>query len=97
MRILWTQKARSDLIDIFDYILQDNPQAAVDVLDRIEQSAEKLLGHPGIGRPGRVEHTRELVIGGLPYILPYLTGTNTITIVRVLHAAMKWPDTFEDS
>lgn len=94
MKIVWTRKARTDLINIFDYILQDNPQAAVDVLDRIERSAENLSRHPGIGRPGRVDRTRELVVPGLPYILPYLTGTDTITIVRVLHTAMKWPDSF---
>jgi len=96
VKIEWTRKARIDLNEIFDYILLENPRAAVDVLDRIEQSAAHLADHPGMGRPGRVENTRELIIPGLPYILPYLTGADTITIVRVIHAAMQWHGSFSD-
>ncbi|PIW88418.1 MAG: type II toxin-antitoxin system mRNA interferase toxin, RelE/StbE family, partial [Nitrospirae bacterium CG_4_8_14_3_um_filter_44_28] len=43
---------------------------------------------------GRVEGTRELVISGLPYIIPYRVKNNTIEILRVLHAARKWPTKF---
>jgi len=91
VKIVWTRTARADLHEIFDYILQENPRAAIDVLNRIEHSARHLLDHPGMGRPGRVESTRELIIPGLPYILPYLTSPNVITIVRVIHSSMQWP------
>ena len=37
----------------------------------IDQGEAKLPAHPAIGRPGRVLGTRELVIGGLPYVVPY--------------------------
>ena len=96
MRIVWTGKARGDLDEIFDHILQESPRAAVNTLDRIEQIAGYLADHPGMGRPGRVRDTRELIIPGLPWILPYLTGPETITILRVIHAAMQWPGDFED-
>jgi plasmid stabilization system protein ParE len=35
--------------------------------------------------------TRELVIGGLPYIIPYRIRENDIEILRVLHTARRWP------
>jgi addiction module RelE/StbE family toxin len=91
VKIVWTLTARADLHEIFDYILQENPQAAIDVIDRIEHLARHLVDHPGMGRPGRVENTRELIIPGLPYILPYLTSTGVITIVRVIHSSVQWP------
>jgi len=96
VKITWTRKARADLDELFEHILQDNPQAAVDVPDRIEWIAGPLVDHPGIGRPGRVANTRELIIPGLPWILPYLTGPDTITNLRVIHAAMQWPGGFDD-
>ena len=95
MKIVWTSKALADLDEIFDYILRENPHAAVDVLDRIEQAALQLANYPGIGRPGRVASTRELIISDLPWILPYLTRADTVTILRVIHAARQWPGEFD--
>ena len=93
MKIEWTQKATKGLDEIVDPILEENPQAAVGVLDRIEQMVEHLLEHPGMGRPGRVKNTRELIIPELPWILPYLTAADTITIPGGIHAVMHWPGT----
>jgi toxin ParE1/3/4 len=53
-----------------------------------------LAEHPGMGRPGRVEGTRELVIAGLPYLVAYLHRGDTVTVLRVVHGAMKWPKRF---
>ncbi len=92
MNIEWSSKARIDLHDIFDYILQENPAAAVKVLEAIEQATLKLADHPGIGRPGRVENTRELVISGFPHILPYCVEGDAVTIIRAMHTSRKWPD-----
>ena len=97
MKVEWTRKARTDLNEIFDYILLENPPAAVDLLKRIEQSTALLADHPGMGRPGSVKTTRELIIPDLPYILPYLTDAKVITIVRVIHSSMQWPGSFSDT
>jgi toxin ParE1/3/4 len=53
-----------------------------------------LAEHPGMGRPGRVEDTRELVVTGLPYVVSYIHERDTVTVLRVLHGAMKWPERF---
>jgi addiction module RelE/StbE family toxin len=86
----------ADRDGIFEYILADNPRAAVAVDERIEAAVRRLIEFPEIGRPGRVEGTRELTVSGLPYIIPYRIFGGTIRILRVLHAARIWPDEMSD-
>jgi addiction module RelE/StbE family toxin len=46
---------------------------------------------PEIGRPGRIDGTRELIIQRTPYIAAYRIAGKTIRILRVLHGAQMWP------
>ncbi|MGZ8184138.1 MAG: type II toxin-antitoxin system RelE/ParE family toxin [Methylobacter sp.] len=71
MRIVWTELARNDLRDIIIYISEENPNAARRLLSEIKGRAVLLQDNPLIGRMGRVDGTRELVITGTHYILPY--------------------------
>jgi toxin ParE1/3/4 len=57
----------------------------------IRASVERLATSPGLGRPGRVTGTRELVIVGTPYIVPYRVKADVIQIITVLHGARRWP------
>ena len=93
MRARWSGNAISDLIEIRNYIRKDSPLAASDVARRIKAAVEMLKEHPAMGSPGRVEGTRELVIPGLPYIIPYRVKESTIEILRVFHGARKWTGT----
>jgi len=86
----WLELARADLLAIVDYISDDNPDAAQRVKDDIEAKAKKLPDFPKIGRPGRIEGTRELVIWS-NYILVYQESTLIVKILRVLHSAQQWP------
>jgi toxin ParE1/3/4 len=49
---------------------------------------------PESRRQGRVADTRELVLTGTPYVLPYRIVGNTIHILRVFHSARRWPRKF---
>lgn len=92
MRLRWTRAAERDLDDIADYIGQDSPAAAARVvLELIDQIEVILVEHPAAGRPGRVLGTRELVIGGLPYVVPYRVRERDVEILRVLHTSRRWP------
>ena len=51
-----------------------------------------LSEQPGLGRSGRVANTRELIVSGLPYIIPYRVKNNAIEILRMFHCAMQWPE-----
>ncbi|ETX00743.1 MAG: hypothetical protein ETSY2_38565, partial [Candidatus Entotheonella gemina] len=74
--------------------MQDDPTAALRVISTIREAARLLTEHPNIGRAGRVAGTRELVMPGLPYILPYQIAGQEIRILAVMHTSRKWPDTF---
>ncbi len=94
MIVEWSAPARRDLIAIADYLAEDNPDAALAVIDRIDDTVTHLADHPRMGRPGRVSGTRVLVMAGLPYIVPYRLREHRVQILRVLHAARKWPRHF---
>lgn len=84
--------AQADIEAAFAYIAQDSPRAAQTVVERILASLESLPEHPGMGRPGRVEGTRELVIARTPYVAVYEVTTQGVAVVRVIHGAQNWPD-----
>ena len=94
MLVKWTQKALDNLEDAVEYIAADNPTAASGVAQKIWNTAQLLIDQPGMGRPGRVSDTRELIIAGLPYIFPYIEKEGVVFILRVMHSSMKWPQEF---
>lgn len=61
------------------------------MVDRLRQAVDHLADHPAIGRVGRVPGTRELIVAGTPFIIPYRVKNRTIEVLRVLHAAQRWP------
>ena len=92
MRLRWTKRAERDLNEIASYIGRESPAAAARfVLELIDRLEANLSRRPASGRPGRVLGTRELVIGRLPYIVPYRVREKDIEIMRVLHASRRWP------
>ncbi|TAN41135.1 MAG: type II toxin-antitoxin system RelE/ParE family toxin [Nitrospirae bacterium] len=91
MRIAWLREAVQDLVEIRRFIATDNPDAAMQVAKRILDTVTYLRDHPEIGRIGRIPGTRELVIPGLPYIVPYRVKGASIEILGVLHASQAWP------
>jgi len=94
MQIKWTRRALADLDNAFEYIFQDDPNAALSVVDRIEDSIANLSRHPEIGRKGRVTSTRELVIPQTPYLVSYRVKAEQVEILAILHGKRKWPDRF---
>ena len=97
MRIVWLYRAIIDLKSARAYIAQDNPEAAQRTGRKITPAVAALADNPAIGRPGRVVGTRELVVVGTSYIVPYRVRGNTVQVLRVLHAAHRWPEGFAGS
>ena len=93
MNIEWSDEALADLSSLHSFIAKDNPAAAQKVAMTIVNSVEtNLPDNPHIGRPGRVNGTRELVVTHTPYIVPYRIKSDTIQVLRVYHGARRWPD-----
>jgi toxin ParE1/3/4 len=64
------------------------------LLATIKERVSVLENNPQIGRSGRVGGTRELVLTGTQYILPYRVKGRQIQILAVFHTARQWPDNF---
>jgi toxin ParE1/3/4 len=92
MRLLWRPLALADRAAIMDYIAGDNPSAAILLDDEFETKAQLACKQPHLYRLGRVNGTREIVVRP-HYLMVYEVSPsrNTLTIVRVLHSAQKWP------
>jgi addiction module RelE/StbE family toxin len=97
VRLTWSAFALSDRGGIFTYIEADNPSAAVLIDERIAAATRRLIDFPASGRTGRIAGTRELVINGTPYVAAYAVTETTVRILRVLHGAQEWPNTFPTS
>lgn len=92
MKVIWTARARVELDEIADYAAPISASAALALVRRLRQAGKQLGEHPNMGRPGRVDGSRELVVNGTPYILPYRVRDGRVEILAVLHASRQWPD-----
>jgi toxin ParE1/3/4 len=91
MKLRWSPTAERNADLIWDYIAQDNIDAADSVRQTIHSAAERLCDYPRMGRSGRAAKTRELAVAGTPYIIIYRIFRSEIEIVRVMHGAQDWP------
>lgn len=94
VRIRWLRIALKNLDDEAAYMAQFDKKAAQRMVARIKDVVTHLGEHPSIARPGRVTGTRELIVAGTPYIVPYRVRENIVEILRVFHSARKWPTSF---
>ena len=93
VEVRWLAKALRNLDDEAEYVSGDNPAAAEALLQRIHEAVSRLQANPAMGRPGRIHGTRELVVPGTPYIIPYRVEPqlNRVEILRVFHASRRPP------
>jgi len=94
MRIIWRRAALNDLESVREFIAQDNPQAAARVHAAIRAAVDPLADYPNLGRAGRVDSTRELIVVELPYIIVYRVAEDTVRILAVIHTSRQWPRRF---
>jgi plasmid stabilization system protein ParE len=91
MRVRWLRKALRNLDDEATYIATDDPAAAELVVERVLAAVAMLAQQPGMGHPGRLPGTRELVVAKTRYIVPYRVRGDEVQILRVFHTARRLP------
>jgi toxin ParE1/3/4 len=91
MQLRWSEEAAADLERITNYLFEETPQHAPELVRAIYNAPHALLTFPHRGRPGKKKGTRELVLSSLPYIVVYRIAGEVIHVVRILHGAQKWP------
>jgi len=85
--IIKSPRAKSDLIEIWDYIAEDSEARADAFIDSIDKKFRTLSQRPGIGRlrDELAVDLRSFPVGR--YIIFYRHLSNGVDIVRVLHSA----------
>ncbi len=84
--------ALRNLDDEASYIAADDAEAARLVVVRVLDAVSILADQPGLGRPGRVPGTRELVVAKTRYVVPYRVRGGTVEILRVFHTSRRLPE-----
>ena len=92
MRVRWLRRALANLDAEAEYIAVDDAAAAGRVVLRVLRAVDLLKKNPALGRAGRVARTRELVVAGTPYIVPYRVRGEAVEVLRIFHAARRWPE-----
>ena len=62
LQLRWTEKAATDLENITNYLFQNAPARAADLVREIYDAAAELPTFPYKGRKGKKEGTREVVL-----------------------------------
>ena len=91
MRIEWLPEAVRSLARQLSYIAERNPSVAGRMASAIDAAISRLAKFPKSARVGRVLGTRELIVGGTPFVVVYRAEPEAVLILRVLHAAQQWP------
>lgn len=89
--IVWTAQAEKWLKDIHDYIGQDNPEAATQVVSGIYEKAQLLRDFPEIGYKYRSEPEGDIriLLYGHYRIAYLLKSKEQIDILGVFHGALE--------
>lgn len=85
--IIKSPRAKSDLVEIWDYIAEDSEARADAFIDRIDKKFRTLAQRPGMGRlrDELAVDLRSFPVGR--YVIFYRPLSNGVNIVRVLHSA----------
>ena len=89
--IVWTHEAEQWLQEIFDYIAEDNADAAYEVVHGIRRKARLLADFPEIGHRHRLAtegEVRILLYGHYRIAYLYRRERGEVTILGVFHTAM---------
>jgi toxin ParE1/3/4 len=88
-------QALADLEDIWDFIAQDDPEAADRFVESLYETCSVIFSMPRVGRT-RFELARGL--RSFPhgaYVIFYVLDGETLTIARVLHGSRDLPKNFQ--
>ena len=91
MQVKWLRTALRNLDEEATHIASDDVAAARVVVGHILNAVSMLAEQQGLGRPGRVPGTRELVVGKTRYLVPYRVRGDTVEILRVFHTSRRPP------
>ena len=91
MLLKWSEYALYKYSEQISYIALRNPTAAEEIKATIEETLNRVLLFPRIGRVGRYPGTFECLVKKAPLIIVYEIHEEVITVLNVLHTAQDYP------
>lgn len=91
MIVVWSARAIGHLAGLRAYLARADPDAAARAAATLLSAVDRLKALPNLGRPGRVAGTRELVVPGTRYVIPYRLRGERLEIIAVFHGRQRWP------
>lgn len=94
-RIEYLPIAEKDLVDIFEYILSDNPSAAASLLDQIDDTISKLEDFPYMGfmpKDSRLKYLGYRILVVESYLVFYVVDETEelVEIRRMIHGKRQY-------
>jgi toxin ParE1/3/4 len=89
--VVWSPRAIGHLAELRASIARENPDAAARTAATLLAAVDRLKELPNLGRPGRVSGTRELVVPGTRFVVPYRVRGERLEIIAVFHGRQRWP------
>lgn len=86
--IRWTAEAADQFEAAVKSIQQDNLDAGRALAQTMIGRIDGLANSPGVGRPGEVNGTRELVVS--PYVIVYRYTDEIVEVLYLWHGAQDW-------
>lgn len=83
MNLVWASAAAEEWTEQYRFYFARNPAAARRMRERVMERAGQLRQFPRMGKPGRVDGSRELVIPGTPFVLVYDENPARVEILHV--------------
>ena len=90
LTVVRTPRYDNDLVAVGEFIEQDNPDAALNLLLHIEDQVDSLSDPNFPRRKGRKSGTLELVVHP-HYIVVLMQTDTTVTVMNLLHTARQYP------
>ena len=101
-RILRSSRAELDLVEIAEFIAQDNVSAALRFIESVEAAVTMLAEHPMSGRqyplkPKPLQAVRAWVLGEFEnYLLFYIPVEDGVHVLRIIDGRRAIPRLMED-
>ena len=96
-RCVFTDDARADIEQIHEYLAERNPQSALSVMGRIEDTSYLLADYPymGVARPEYGATHRSFPIPRSGYVIIYRPIESGVEILHVRHGSQNLGRLFE--
>ena len=88
MKILWSERALTDLREIRDWIASDSPTYALRMIERIVQQTEQLAMLPRRGHAVPEAQSADILeVHAEPYRIIYKVSSESVGILTIVHMA----------